>query len=217
VVIDPDGTVRHVPTKIIVKDGKYYAQISSLTNSAYSVVWHPVEFKDAAKHWAKAAINDMGSRMVVNGTGEDLFSPDLNITRAEFAAILIRGLGLKPNNTAGKFSDVKAADWYSGAVGTAYAYGLLNGYEDGTFRPNESITREQAMRMLSKAIALTGLQAGASGQNAEERLQAFKDADQVAGWAVSGVAESVSVVWSRAERTTCLRRKLISRGPKWRR
>ena len=191
VVIDPDGAVRHVPTKIIVRGGQYYAQINSLTNSAYSVVWHPLEFEDAASHWAKDAINDMGSRMVVNGTGEGLFSPNRYITRAEFAAILIRGLGLKPDSAAGRFSDVKTSDWYSAAIGTAYAYGLLNGYEDGTFRPKENITREQALRMLSKAIALTNLQAGASDLSEEERLQIFKDADRISAWAVSGVADSV--------------------------
>ncbi len=193
VVIDPDGTVRHVPTKVTKIDDAYYAVINSLTNSAYSIVWHPLEFKDAAGHWAKDAINDMGSRMIVNGTGDDLFSPDRDITRAEFAAILVRGLGLKPNNNAAvKFSDVRASDWYSGAVGTAYAYGLLNGYEDGSFRPNEAITREQAMRMLSKAIELTGLPTGTSVQGTKQLLQAFKDADRISAWAVSGAADSVS-------------------------
>ncbi|WP_378046558.1 S-layer homology domain-containing protein [Cohnella cellulosilytica] len=191
VVIDPDGTVRHVPTRVTRIDDAYYAIINSLTNSTYSVIWHPLEFEDAAQHWAKEAINDMGSRMVVNGIGDNLFGPDRSITRAEFAAILIRGLGLRPNSAAGNFSDVKTTDWYSGAIGTAYAYGLLNGYEDGSFRPNESITREQAMRMLSQAIALTGLQTGASGLNVEE-LQLFKDAGQVADWAVRGAADSVS-------------------------
>ncbi|MFC4598572.1 S-layer homology domain-containing protein [Cohnella hongkongensis] len=192
VVIDPDGTVRHVPTKIIVKDGKYYAQINSLTNSAYSVVWHPLEFQDAAAHWAKDAINDMGSRMVVNGTGAGMFSPDRDVTRAEFAAILVRGLGLKPSSAAGRFLDVNASEWYDGAIGTAYAYGLLNGYEDGTFRPNENLTREQAMRMLSKAIALTGLQANESGLSAEKRLQTFKDVGDISNWALEGAASSVS-------------------------
>lgn len=76
VIVDPDGTVRHVPTKVIVIDGKYYAQINSLTNSTYSVIWHPLEFKDITDHWAKEAVNDMGSRMIISGTGNDKFEPD---------------------------------------------------------------------------------------------------------------------------------------------
>ncbi|MFC5404810.1 S-layer homology domain-containing protein, partial [Cohnella soli] len=142
VVVEPDGTIRHVPTKIVLIEGKYYAQINSLTNSTYTVVWHPLEFLDVANHWAKAAVNDMGSRMVIDGTGAGLFNPNRDITRAEFAAILVRGLGLKLENRSPVFSDVKMSDWFSSAINTAYAYKLISGYEDGTFRPNDKITRE---------------------------------------------------------------------------
>lgn len=41
IVVDPDGTVRHVPTKVVIIDGKYFAKVNSLTNSTYSIVWHP--------------------------------------------------------------------------------------------------------------------------------------------------------------------------------
>ncbi len=191
VVVDPDGTVRHVPTKITVIDGQYFAQINSLTNSTYSVVWHPLEFLDVANHWAKAAVNDMGSRMVIDGTGGGKFSPDRAITRAEFAAIIVRGLGLKPETDSTAFSDVKATEWYSSAIHTAHAYGLIDGYNDGTFRPNDKITREQAMAILAKAMKLTGLQAKLLAQSAEEALQTFGDAAAIAAWAKNGVADAV--------------------------
>ncbi|WP_372631046.1 fibronectin type III domain-containing protein [Cohnella sp.] len=191
VVVDPNGTVRHVPTKVVV-DGKYYAKINSLTNSAYSVVWHPLEFADVAKHWAKDAVNDMGSRMVIGGVGNGLFSPDRDITRAEFAAIVVRALGLKPETGAAPFSDVKESDWYNGAVKTAHAYGLIDGMGDGTFRPNDKITREQAMTIIAEAMKLTGLN---NGRNAvgtrEEALEPFADRASAAGWARSGIADSV--------------------------
>ncbi|RKP55593.1 S-layer homology domain-containing protein [Cohnella endophytica] len=191
VVIEPNGTVRHVPTKVVKIDGKLYAVINSLTNSTYSVVWHPLEFSDMAKHWAKDAVNDMGSRMVIDGAGNGMFSPDRNITRAEFAAILVRGLGLQLENGTATFSDVKATDWYSSAVNTAYAYRLIDGYEDGTFRPMEKITREQAMTILSKALAITGLKQKLSDRSADSILKPFKDAAQVSVWAQSGVADCV--------------------------
>jgi len=113
VVIEPDGSTRHVPTKVIQIDGKYYAKINSLTNSTYSVVWHPLEFVDVANHWAKDTVNDMGSRMIIEGIGNGLFDPDRDITRAEFAAIIVRALGLKPESEASFFSDVKELDWYN--------------------------------------------------------------------------------------------------------
>ncbi|WP_171056131.1 S-layer homology domain-containing protein [Paenibacillus sinopodophylli] len=191
VVVDPDGTVRHVPTKIVVLGGKYYAKVNSLTNSTYSIVWHPLEFSDMAKHWAKDAVNDMGSRMVIDGTGNGLFNPDQDITRAEFAAILVRGLGLKLESSAAPFSDVKATDWYGSAVSTAYAYDLISGFEDGTFRPMDKITREQAMAILSKAMGMTGLKAKLAAQSADAVLHSFEDASDVAVWAQSGVVDSV--------------------------
>lgn len=83
--------------------------------------------------------------MIINGTGDGLFSPDQDITRAEFAAIIVRGLGLKFEEGVTPFSDVKKTDWYSSVIHTAYKHQLINGFEDGTFRPDDKITREQAM------------------------------------------------------------------------
>ncbi|OXM88365.1 S-layer homology domain-containing protein [Paenibacillus rigui] len=190
-VVDPDGTVRHVPTKIVAIDGKYYAKVSSLTNSTYAIVWHPLEFKDVSNHWAKNTANDMGSRMIIDGTGDSLFSPDRDITRAEFAAILVRGLGLKPENGASPFSDVNTADWYNGAIHTAYAYQLINGFEDGTFRPNDRITREQAMVIVAKAMTITNLKSKLPSQSADETLRPYTDAANASGWAKNGIADSV--------------------------
>ncbi len=191
VVIESDGTARHVPTKIIMIDGIHYAVINSLTNSTYSVVWHPVEFEDVKNHWAKDAVNDMGSRMVIQGTGGGMFDPDRDITRAELVAVLVRGLGLKLEDGATAFSDVRTTDWYNGAIHTAHAYGLIDGFADGTFRPNDKITREQAMSILSKAMALTVLKDKLSDESGEATLQSFDDAASVAAWAQSGAVASV--------------------------
>jgi hypothetical protein len=191
VVVDPDGTARHVPTQIVMIDGKYYAKINSLMNSTYAVVWHSNEFKDVVNHWAKNAVNDMGSRMVIEGTGNGMFSPDRDITRAEFAAIIVRALGLKPDKGATPFSDVKAADWFNSAINTAYAYRLISGFEDGTFRPNDKITREQAMVMIAKAMTITNLKAKLPVQSTNDILRSYTDASEVSAWAQSSMADSV--------------------------
>jgi hypothetical protein len=191
IVVEPDGTIRHVPTKIVKNDGKYHAIISSLTNSTYSVVWHQLEFSDVTQHWAKNAVNDMGSRMVVEGTGKGMFHPDQDITRAEFAAILIRGLGLKLEKGASTFSDVKAADWYNDAINTAYTYHLIDGFEDGTFRPNDKITREQATVILAKAMTITSLRVQLSAPSIDGTLRPYTDAAVVSTWARSSMADSI--------------------------
>jgi hypothetical protein len=189
VVVEPDGTVRHVPTQIISVDGKYYAKVNSLTNSTYSVVWHPLEFKDVASHWAKDAVNDMGSRMVVDGIGDGLFNPDQDITRAEFAAIMVKGLGLRPERGTAPFSDVKAPAWYGEAIQTAYSNKLISGFEDGTFRPMDKISREQAMVIIANAMKMTGLKAKQPSKEAGELLGSFEDANSVSEWAASGTAD----------------------------
>ncbi len=192
VVIEPNGTVRHVPTKISKIDGKYFAVINSLTNSTYSVVWHPVTFSDVANHWAKDMVNDMGSRLIFEGTGGSQFNPDRDITRGEFAVILVRGLGLQMEKGATtSFSDVKSTDPYRAAIDTAHVYQLLSGFDDGTFRPNEKITREQAMVIISNAMRLTGLKTKLSGQSAEETLRSYADGAKVSEWAKNGIADSV--------------------------
>ncbi|KRF10021.1 hypothetical protein ASG89_00255 [Paenibacillus sp. Soil766] len=191
VVVEPDGTVRHVPTKVIKVDGRYVAKINSLTNSTYSVVWHPKEFKDVARHWAKDAVNEMGSRMVINGITKDLFQPDQEITRAEFSAIMVRGLGLKLESGNASFADVKPSDWFSSAILTAHTYNLISGFEDGTFRPLEKITREQAMIIVAKAMALTNLAEKFPNGSADEMLRSYDDSQNVSSWAKNGVSDSL--------------------------
>ncbi|MDF2720038.1 MAG: inlA [Paenibacillus sp.] len=190
IVINADGTITHVPTYIVERDGKWYARINSLTNSPYSVIWNPQSFADTERHWARGVIDDMASRKVVNGVGSGKYEPDLSITRAEFAAIVVRALGLGDNGGSSRFGDVKIGDWYFGVVSKAWEYGLIEGFEDGTFQPGQMITREQAMVMLRKAMKLAGLQTAV--QNAERVLAPYPDSNQIAPWAKDSVAAAVS-------------------------
>ncbi|WP_246132332.1 X2-like carbohydrate binding domain-containing protein [Paenibacillus hemerocallicola] len=194
IVVDPDGTVRHVPTQIVKIDSKYYAKVNSLTNSIYSLVWYPITFKDAETHWAKDSINNMGSRMIVNGVSNGMFNPDQNMTRAEFAAVIIRGLGLKAESAAtSPFKDVKSSDWFSGVVQTAYANGLISGFEDGTFRPQKSITREQAMVIIAKAMKITQLQSkqAKAPQAWTPLVSDFTDRAAIADWATASIEDAL--------------------------
>ncbi|MGG1555510.1 S-layer homology domain-containing protein [Paenibacillus ferrarius] len=192
VVIEPDGTVRHVPTKVTSMNGNYFAHINSLTNSTYAVVWHPFEFSDVADHWSKAAVNDMGSRMVINGFEDGRYDPDADITRAEFAAIVVRGLGLRvEKDTVSAFNDVASNAWYHDVIQTAHNFGLIQGFEDGSFRPNDLISREQSMVMIANAMKLTDLTGIQSEEAINGQLQAFTDGQSVAAWAATSVADIV--------------------------
>ncbi|MFC7679851.1 family 43 glycosylhydrolase [Paenibacillus sp. GCM10028914] len=191
ILIDPDGMVRQVPTQIVTENGRVYAKIHSLNNGTYAVVSNSVEFMDMTSHWAKDSVNDLASRMILSGTGSNLFNPNVEITRAEFAALLVRAFGLQSDGEEQVFSDVKTSDWYADNVRIAQAYGLITGFEDGTFRPNEKITREQAMVITAKSMEITELKKVVGGPAAEEILSEYNDALSVSSWAKSGVADSL--------------------------
>ena len=183
IVVEPDGSTHHVPTEVIVINGKYYAKINSLTNSVYSVIWNPIEFSDVENYWAKDAINDMGSRMVVSGVGNNNYDPDRNMTRAEFAAIMVKALGLEPGTGTNSFDDVASTDWYSGYIKTAASYGIINGYDNGTFGPNDTITREQGMTMIARAMKITGLTVTLTDSDVSTLIGAYTDGASASDYA----------------------------------
>ena len=183
VVLNSDGTFSHVPTTVIIVDGKYYAKINSLTNSTYTVIWNPVTFKDVENHWSKKHVNEVGSRLIDNGVGNGNFAPDRAITRAEFASMIVKALGLKGKEFPDKFSDVKKGDPYYRAIYTAYEYGILNGYSNGKFGTQDQITREQAMTMMAKAMEIAGMKVNVSGDNMNQQLKLFGDSDKIAAYA----------------------------------
>jgi uncharacterized repeat protein (TIGR02543 family) len=193
VVWTDDKKLAHVPTVIVQQNGKTYAQINSLTNSTYSVVFSPREMSDVKDHWAKADVNDMSSRLIVNGVTTTEFRPDASITRAEFAAIVTRGLGIQDAPYAGTFKDVDANNWFSGTVQAAINYKLIDGYEDGTFHPNQNISRQEATVVLSRAMAIAKLKSSLPAAEVSQVLSAFADGSEVASWARSNVAAAISL------------------------
>lgn len=194
IVLNKDGTFSHVPTTIIKDNNMYYAKIKSLTNSTYSVIWNSRTFKDVEEHWAKDFANDMGSRLIMEGVGGDNFAPDRSITRAEFAAILVKALGLMHAGT-GKdtYKDVKKADWYYDAVSIATEYGIINGYGEGIFGPMDEITREQAVTMITRAAKITGLISQLKEGEETSQLSAFKDATDLSSWSMESMAVCVKI------------------------
>lgn len=203
VVVGEDGEIRHLPTKIERIGVRYAAVVSSLTDGTFVLIDREASFKDTANHWANDIIADLERRGVIMGYTADNFAPERTVTRAEFAAMLVRALGLQQEASAVAFTDVQGNDWFNQVVSTASRYGLIQGYEDGTFRPNDNITREQAMTMIARAIDITELDAGTSGN----ALAAFADGANVSDWAVSGMEESLNAgLVTGAPRRSLLRR-----------
>ncbi|HYE81546.1 MAG TPA: immunoglobulin-like domain-containing protein [Clostridia bacterium] len=192
VYVDDEMKISHVPTEVTVTGGKYYAKINSLYGDGiHTVIWNPKEFPDVVRHWAKIETNDTYSRMIVFGENSGLYKPDKEITRAEFAAILVRGLGLRPVEGNVSFSDVAKTAWYHDVVITAAEFELIKGYGDGTFGPDKLISREEAMAMTARAMNLTGLSLEPNSEETESLLGTLKDAGDTAGWAKASVARCI--------------------------
>ncbi|TDQ40391.1 S-layer homology domain-containing protein [Aureibacillus halotolerans] len=190
-LINADGNIHHVPTKIVYQNGESYAVLSSTYGGMFAVVSREVALNDIAGHWSEAAVQDMANRGIISGIGKDQFEPNRNITRAEFASILVRALGLQASIETSSFHDVKESSWYSQAIKTAYDNGLIQGFEDGTFRPAEAITREQAMVIIAKGMEITGMEEYVSEPIHENVLEPFEDQREVAAWARRSAATSI--------------------------
>ncbi len=190
VAYDEDGNIHHVPTKVEMIDGIYYAIINSLTNSNYTLIYKEKTFEDIKGHWARKAIDEMSSRMIVAGVTDTNFEPDRAITRAEAVTILVKGLGLKERVYRNEFSDVNNDQWFSGYVSTANQYGIIKGYEDGTFRPNQKITREEAISIVAAAVKIVdkNQSEGLDDQEIDLILSKFMDRENVSNWSAQSVA-----------------------------
>ena len=141
-------------------------------------------FTDISGHWAQKDIAYMYEKGIVNGKTATLFEPNSNVTRAEFAAIALRSLGIETKSYNGEFSDVSHDDWYADIVKTVSDNGIMNGYE-GAFRPNDYINREEMAAILVRLYEKTiGSLDDAAGN--------FADGDRISDWAKSSVYKAVS-------------------------
>ncbi|WP_156456501.1 tandem-95 repeat protein, partial [Abyssisolibacter fermentans] len=191
VVVNEDGTIYHVPTKVVEINGKYYAHINSLTNSCYVLIWNTLEFTDVSKQVERDMLNDMGARLIVSGVGNDLFEPDRDITRAEFIAIVIKALGLNPDSLDNPFEDVKDSDWYCKYLATAYEYKIISGYTNGKFKPMDKISREEAFSIIARAMEVTGLKIEITEGEVEKLFEQYSDKNKVENWVKNYIAECI--------------------------
>ncbi|MEG3975170.1 DUF1565 domain-containing protein [Microcoleus sp. herbarium8] len=115
-----------------------------------------VKFSDTSTHWAKDFIDRLAKMNIISGFPNGTFKPDENLTRAQYAALLAKAFELAPRREATVFKDVAANFWAYGAIVKANRGGFLAGYPDRTFRPEQNLTRAQAIVSLVNGLQLTG-------------------------------------------------------------
>ena len=104
-------------------------------------------------------IDTLAAYQLVSGEGDGKFHPDQSVTRAEFCAMLTSALALKAPKATPRFSDLRETDWYAKPVGAMNRAGFISGPGDGTIRPDEAITYEQALTVLSNVAVRVSRQA----------------------------------------------------------
>ncbi|MDG0791158.1 S-layer homology domain-containing protein [Cohnella ginsengisoli] len=177
-------------------------------------------FSDISGHWAEASILTIVGQGYVKGYPDGKFRPNAKVTRAEFVQLIVRAFGIaEANAKTGAFADT-ANHWARGAIAAAHAAGIVDGYEDRTFRPDDPITREQMAVMTARAMKLQPAAAGGKDT-------VFTDRADIADWALPSVlAASENGLFvgyqgafrphayaTRAETVETLRRAIALRTP----
>ncbi|WP_028550060.1 invasin domain 3-containing protein [Paenibacillus sp. UNC451MF] len=183
--------VRPVPTAFMSIDGREAAVIRSLTNSTYGLVSKASSLTDIQGHWAAAEIVDLNKRLIVNGIDEKRFVPDSVITRAELAALLTRALGLPKGSGHAGFRDVSDSSWYSDSIAAVKANGLMDGFQDGTFGPNQEVSRQEAVVTIIRAMQLAGATSEASRARVKTDLSEYVDRNQIGDWASAAIQTGI--------------------------
>lgn len=146
-------------------------------------------FEDTAGHENQAAIEALAARGIINGTGAGAFAPERTMTRAEFATIVVKALGLPVRQDAASgFTDVASGAWYTPYVMTASSYGITGGVGGGRFNPSGVITRQEAAVMLARAGKLCGMDTDMNATAVRDMLAQFGDYTTIAPWAQQAMA-----------------------------
>lgn len=160
------NTEEHYSYIIGYKDGllRPYGEISRgevaaiffrmLTDKTRNEYWSQTNsFTDvAAEKWCNNAISTLFSMGIIDGYGDGAFRPDGPITRAAFTKMAVNFFDYHVKDYDGRFTDVEGDAWYAGYIQAAAELKLIEGFDDGTFRPDDYITRAQACAIINRTL-----------------------------------------------------------------
>ena len=179
VVVHQDGTEEILRKSANTEKG---VTLSAENGVIVKMVDNTKTFTDINGHWAKDSIDFVTSHELYAGTSDATFSPDSGMTRGMLAMVL-HNLENNPNSVGtARFQDVDNGVWYAEAVAWAADKGIVSGYGNGQFGPNDQISREQLAVMLYQY-------AGAPAHSST--VLNFQDADQVSAYAQEAMCWAV--------------------------
>ncbi|MCR2806795.1 S-layer homology domain-containing protein [Paenibacillus soyae] len=144
------------------------------------------EFSDTGRHWGRNPIAEAARRGFAAGYPDGSFRPDEPVTRLQFALMLTRAKKLGSAEPTALFADSNdIPSWAAGPIAAAVQAGILQGYEDGTLRPNERVNRAEMIVMLLRAYPPPGNESAAQPP--------FEDGTDIPDWAESAVASACAM------------------------
>lgn len=190
--IDDDARNHPVPLRVEEKNGQLTAVFHYQGTSRFAVTKTELNFPDVEEtHYAKTSIGVLSAKAVINGFEDGTFRPKDTVTRAEFATMLVRALGLKDKSELGApgfFSDVKEDAWFAGVVNTAFRSGLISGKGEGKFAPQDLITEQEMAAMVFRALKFAGYDTSLPAATQGELLGQLAKSSDISDWAKTSVA-----------------------------
>lgn len=140
----------------------------------------PVAFTDTKGHWAEKSILELVQKGSINGYPDGTFKPDNKITRAEFVSLIVKAFNLK-EQVGKEFADTKN-HWAKTAIATATSQGIVNGYSDTTFGPDDAISREQMAAIIIRAAQISLV----------AQVTTYTDNSEISDWAKEAISTANS-------------------------
>lgn len=193
---DPaDQRLSFVPSVFRRTEEGWGADFRRIGSGFYLAISQSRSFSDMEGHWAEEDVLMLANKLLAEGIANDQFAPELPVTRAQFTEWLVRVLGLSEAGAGDEplFTDTASGDWFSRSVATAAKHRLIVGYEDGSFRPNQGITREEMAVLVHRAW--TFADGRALSQSPVNRIPQFLDTDRINLWAIPAVQRLAESGW----------------------
>lgn len=160
-------------------------------------------FSDIQSHWAQKDIEFLASKGIFKGiVNGNIYDPERPVNRAEFATMLVNLLGISTENVKGSaFNDVEI--WYENAVNAAYSAGLVAGVGSNKFEPTRTITRQEIMAIITRALSYKGMDIQIDENTIDDILAKYSDSSLVSPWAkkVAVIAINQGIISGRTNTT----------------
>jgi chitodextrinase len=189
---------QYVPSVFSMMGDKQIVTLKSPINTVYTVVETKRTFRDVTTY--KSEIELLANKGIIRGISETRFAPNTTVKRGQFAALLVRALGLAEDPLGADFDDVPENNIFVGAIGTAAKVGLVKGvvsrFSNGSdnlfsFNPDNEITRAEMAVMLERAATFAGKPITITSTETNQLLSRYSDRNRIAAWAAPSVAKTI--------------------------